>query len=332
MISEKLLKVLLCFGFIIFCAPLQAATDLSPLFMRIYDQSRSLSYQEQKTLRDYDIYFIPGILAESFLSGDKRSSIHLEYVTRDYFSYQLSLLNTKYNIPAKRLGVSSKNVSETRSNIRQAIAQSANNNRKVLFISHSLGGIALLEEMIENPGLQKNIAGVVFMQSPFYGSPLSDIVMEPSYGLKFLLSPLFPYVNLSETTVTYVGIEARTRFMQEHSEEINNLINTVPLFTFSSFVDSSFSIFRPLIDIIGSGCIKGPGGNCVTSVFYPGPYDKNDGLIPLHSSFLGNADYVTLEGVDHAEIILDIPFEKYSKEDVTTTLLRLILQKIQPGL
>lgn len=330
MISKRALKVLLCFGLFFSYMPLQAATDLSPVFKQVYSQSRSLSYQEQKTLRDYDIYFIPGILAESFTSGDGRSSVHFDYVTRDYFSYQLNLLNKKYNIPAKRLGVSSKNVAETRNNIRQAVAQAARNNRKVLFISHSLGGIALLEETIENPGLQKDIAGMVFMQSPFYGSPLSNIVMEPAYGLKFLLAPLFPYVNLSEATVTYVGVEARTRFMQEHAADISNLINTVPLFTFSTSVDSDDSIFKPLIDILGSGCMKSLGGRCLTSVFYRGPYDKNDGLIPLQSSFLGGADFVTLEDVDHAEIILDIPFETYSKEHLTTTLLRLLLQKIQP--
>lgn len=330
MISKRTLKALLCFGFVFSCATLQAATDLSPLFKKVYSQSRSLSFEEQKTLRGYDIYFIPGILAESFIGGDKRSSVHFDYVTRDYFSYQLILLNKKYNIPAKRLGVSSKNVTETRNNIRQAVAQAASNNRKVLFISHSLGGIALLEETIENPSLQKDIAGIVFMQSPFYGSPLSNIVMEPAYGLKFLLAPLFPYLNLSQATVTYVGVEARTRFMQEHAGDVSNLINTVPLFTFSTSVDDGNSIFKPLIDILASGCLKSLKGNCITNVFYRGPYDKNDGLIPLQSSFLGSADFVTLEDVDHAEIILDIPFENYSKEHLTTTLLRLLLQKIQP--
>lgn len=330
MLSKRVLKALLSFSFVFSCASLHAATDLSPLFKKVYSQSRGLSYEEQKTLRNYDIYFIPGILAESFIGGDQRSSVHLDYVTRDYFSYQLNLLNKKYNISAKRLGVSSKNVAETRNNIRQVVAQAALKNRKVLFISHSLGGIALLEETIENPGLQMNIAGIVFMQSPFYGSPLSNIVMEPAYGLKYLLAPLFPYLNLSEATVTYVGVEARTHFMQEHASDVNNLINTIPLFTFSTSVDSGKSIFKPLIDILDSGCLKNLKGNCITNVFYGGPYDKNDGLIPLQSSFLGNADFVTLEDVDHAEIILDIPFENYSKEHLTTTLLRILLQKIQP--
>lgn len=330
MISKRVLRTLLYFSFILSCVTLQAATDLSPLFKQVNNQSRSLSYEEQRTLRGYDIYFIPGILAESFIGGDKRSLVHLDYVTQEYFSFQLSLLNKKYNIPAQRLSVSSKNVAETRSNIRQVVAQAARNNRKVLFISHSLGGIALLEETIENPALQKDIAGIVFMQSPFYGSPLSNIVMEPAYGLKYLLAPLFPYVNLSEATLTYVGVEARTRFMQEHAGDISHLINTVPLFTFSTSVESDRSIFKPLIDILGSGCLKSFRGNCITNVFFEGPYDKNDGLIPLQSSFLGNADFVTLDGVDHAEIILDIPFENYSKEHLTTTLLRLLLQKINP--
>ena len=39
-----------------------------------------------------------------------------------------------------------------------------------------------------------------------------------------------------------------------------------------------------------SGCLKGLQDKCITEKFYLGPYDKSDGLIPLKSTHLDNAD------------------------------------------
>lgn len=68
-----------------------------------------------------------------------------------------------------------------------------------------------------------------------------------------------------------------------------------------------------------SGCLKGLQDMCITEKLYLGPYDKSDGLIPLKSTHLDNADYITLAKADHAEIISRVPFEDYSKEHLTTT-------------
>lgn len=324
---KQMLKFIISFGIMFSCVSLFAANDLTPLYLKHYNQSRSLSLKEQRALRNFDIYYIPGILAESFIDGDDRSKIHFDYLTKDYFGYQVDLLNRKYNIPAKRLSTSSKDVLETRQNIKLAVMSAASKNRKVLFISHSLGGLVLLDEVLENPSLQQNIAGIAFMQSPFYGSPLSEISLNPNYALKKIIAPLLPYVNLSEETILYVGAKARTQYMEDHTQQISELIQNVPLFTFSSSSESNKSFLKPLIDIIESGCLKSFSGRCITEVFYEGPYDKNDGLIPFKSSFLENADYITLDDVDHIEPILKIPFESYEKEHVTTSILRILLEK-----
>ena len=325
---KQMLKFITTFGIMFSCVSLFAATDLTSDYLQHYNQSRSLSYKEQQTLKAYDIYYIPGILAESFIGGDDRSSIHFDYLTKDYFGHQVDLLNQKYKIPAKRLSTSSHDIRETRSHINLAVTNAAKHGRKVLFISHSLGGLVLLEEILENPSLQNHIAGIAFMQSPFYGSPLSEIALNPNYGLKKIISPLLPYVNLSEETILYVGVKARTQYMEAHTQQIDELVKTVPLFTFSTSSKSNQSFLKPLIDIIESGCLKSFTGRCVTDVFYEGPYDKNDGLIPFKSSFLENADYITLDDVDHIEPILKIPFESYDKEHVTTSILRILLEKV----
>jgi len=306
-----------------------ATTDLSAEFIQIYNQQQDLTLSEQQRLKEYDIYFIPGILAESLIASDKDSSIDISIITKDYFGTQLTLLNDKYNIPAKRIKTSSFDVSITRQNIREAIFAAKAKGRKVILLSHSLGGLALIEEVIFNPEIQNDIGGIVFLQSPFYGTPAGDIISKFPYIIEKFIKFILPYVNISDETLQFVGIDARENFMRQNKEAIRAFIKTVPSYTFAGYAEANKSLFGPFIDIIESGCVKGYKDRCFTDKYYNGPYDKNDGLIPLKSTHLDNADFVTLEKADHGEIILRFPYEDYSKEHLTTTWLRVLLQKMK---
>lgn len=316
------------FSFFLFPHPTFAQTDLSTKFKQILDQKKELTLEEQRQLRNYDIYFIPGIFAESLIREDRRSVVDFSIITKDYFGENIKVLQSKYRLRAFRLSTSSYNVEETRANINNAITLSAQNRRKAILVSHSLGGLALLEELVTNSYLQDNIAGIVFLQSPFFGSPLGDVLLKPPYRLDRVLHSILPYVNISQDTVEYVTPQSRRLFMTENKKEIQNLINKVPLYTFSSSAPANKSFFKPLIDIISDGCLKGIKLGCVTEVFYQGPYDESDGLIPVKSSFIPGADFVFIKNVDHGEIILNLPFEDYEKEHLTTSWLRLLLEKI----
>lgn len=306
-----------------------ARMDLSAKFLSVYHQKKEFTQKELNRLKQYDIYFIPGILAESLVRDDNRSSVDLSYITKDYFSEQIKLLQNKYKLRAFRLSTSSYNVEETQQNIRNAVYNAQQKNRKVLLVSHSLGGLALLEELVKNPQIQEGVAGIAFLQSPFFGSHLADVLKNPPYHLERVLHPLLPYLNISMNTIDYVAPESRTAFMNNHKAQIQNLINKVPLYTFSSSVPANRSALKPLIDIMTDGCFKGVHFGCISEVFYHGPYDESDGFIPVKSSFIPGADFVFLKNVDHAEIILKFPFEDYEKEHLTTTWLRVLLDKIK---
>lgn len=321
------LKTLLLILTISFSSNLLATTDLSAEFIKIYNQKKDLTSDEQQLLKEYDLYFIPGILAESFISSDKDSSIDLSFITKDYFGAQLTFLNEKYNIPAKRIKTSSYDVTITRQNIRDAVLAAKQNGRKVILISHSLGGLALIEEIVFNPEIQNHIGGIVFLQSPFHGTPAGDIIAKAPYYLDRLIRSILPYVNISDETLHFVGVEARESFMKQNKEAIKRFIKKVPTYTFAGVADGKESLFKPLIDIMESGCVK-RNDKCFSDKYYNGPYDKNDGLIPLKSTFLEDADFVALDKVDHGEIILRIPYEDYEKEHLTTTWLRVLMQKM----
>lgn len=306
---------------------LKAARDLTTDFKSIYQQQQDFTPQEQKLLRNYDIYFIPGILAESLILRDFRSSVDISLITKDYYATQLKVMK-KNKIPAARLTTSSYDVSETRQNIQKAISHARARGRKIIFVSHSLGGLVLLEEVI-NKEIWPFIGGIIFLQSPFHGTALGDVLLNPPYELNEFVRKVLPKLNISEETVTYVSPASRIKFMNENRGRVRNLIKNIPLFTLSGVVtDSNTSIFKPAMDILSDGCLKGIKKGCVTDVFFHGPYDQSDGLIPLKSSFIEDADFVKLENVDHGEIVLNLPFEEYKKEYFTTTIFRLLLNKM----
>ena len=325
--SNTLKKLFLLF-IISLSSNLFAGTDLSSEFKQIYNQKEDLTLAEQNRLKEYDIYFIPGILAESLIASDTDSSIDVSLITKDYFETQLDFLNNKYNIPAKRIKTSSYDVSITRQNIRDAVLAAKSKGRKVILLSHSLGGLALIEELVLNPVIQNNIGGIVFLQSPFYGTPVGTILLDSPYVVAKYIKSLLPFVNISEETMYFVGNEYRQNFMKQNVGAIRNFIKKVPAYTFAGLAEGNESAFKPFIDIMESGCIKGFKEKCVTEKLYHGPYDKSDGLIPLKSSHLDIADFVILEKADHGEIVLRMPFEDYSKEHLTTTWLRMLLQKM----
>lgn len=304
------------------------ASDLTDRFKQLYHQEKELNSEEQNLLRQHDIYFIPGIFAESLILSDPRSSVDFSIITKDYFHAQLKLLNKKYKIPAKRLVTSSYDVNETKRNIRKAIAEAQANGRKVIFVSHSLGGLVLLEELILNPSQQSLVGGIAFLQSPFQGTPLGELALNPPFELQDIMNKLLPRVNISEETLLYVSPESRKKFMKENRPRIRDFINNIPMFTLAGKVEGNKSIFKPLIDILADGCLKSIRNKCVTEVFFQGPYDESDGLVPLKSSYLQHADSVTLDQVDHGEFILNIPFEDYQKEQFTNVLFKLLLSKI----
>lgn len=322
-------KILVLLFVLSHSASLFAKTDLTADFIKIYNQKRDFSTEELNRLKLYDIYFIPGILAESLISNDPDSSINVSILTEDYFGTQLDFLNNKYKIPTKRIKTSSHDVAITRKNIREAVNSSKSKGRKVILLSHSLGGLALIEELVLNPEIQNNIGGIVYLQSPFYGTPVGQIMLKAPAFINKIIKITLPFVNISDKTLEYVGYAAREMYMKKNEQAIKMLLLKIPSYTFAGIAEGNKSLFKPLIDIMESGCLKGISDKCITEKFYPGPYDRNDGLIPLKSSHLYDADFVALEKADHGEIILRMPFEDYNREHLTTTWLRVLLKKMK---
>jgi hypothetical protein len=250
----------------------------------------------------------------------------MSLITHSYFGTQKTILKN-YGFTTERLLSSSHSVQETQQNIRIALSKTKLKGRKAFFITHSLGGLALLEELVRHEDLQDLVGGIVFMQSPFYGTPIADVFLENPYYLFNALGPVLPFLNTSEETIRYLSTEKRSSFMEKNQERVERLQTKIPLITLSGVSSGPKSLFAPATNLIEFGCINVIFSKCISETLYDGPYDQSDGMVPFKSSLIDGVDFVRLEKTDHGETVVSIPFENYEKKRMTETLLRLMLKK-----
>jgi triacylglycerol lipase len=300
------------------------ARDLTVHFENSYNSSDQLTPHEVIQLKKYDFYLVPGILSESFIINDRRSVFDFSILTKEYFSVQNKFLKS-LGLKTSRLATSSFSVVETRRNIRKVINTSHQSGREIFFITHSLGGLALLDELLNGGGYEK-IAGIIFLQSPFYGTPAADVYLSYPYELEKWLKQILPFFNTSEETLKYLSTPIRKSFMTREESKIRLLLEKIPVLTVGGVANGHRSLFKPSVDLIDTGCIKKLNGTCLTEILHPGPYDLSDGMVPLKSSRLSDSDFVTLDGVDHGETVVNIPYETLNKKRTTEILLKLFLR------
>lgn len=309
--------------------PFSYGADLTTAFNSTYKKELNLSKKERESLKGLNFYLIPGILSETFIRDDRRSYLDFSILTRDYFSTQEKFLQEKYGLQTKRLNSSSRSVEEIKSSIRKMLEASGSQNKKSFFITHSLGGLALLEELVLNPIYQSGVAGIIFIQSPFHGTPMADVYGNYPYQSDIWLKPILPFFNTSEETIRYLGTKSRREFMAREETSIQALLKRIPVLSVGGIANGHNSLFKPAVDIMAFGCIKAVFSRCLSRVLFEGPYDDSDGMVPFKSSKLQDSDFVRVDRLDHGESVVNIPFESYQKEAFTVALLKLILPKLK---
>lgn len=307
-------------------SPLVLAADLTDSFVKIYQKRDAFSVSEKAVLKDVDFYLVPGIMSESFDWSDTRSVVDFSFFTTSYASAQRRVLK-KNGFSVKVIRSSSYSVEETKAEIAKALEESEQKNRRAIFITHSLGGLALLDELVTGEARQEGVLGVIFLQSPFAGSPMANLYLRYPYRTDVWLKPLLPYFNTSEASVVYLSLEHRRQFMKENAIAIADMLKKIPVITVGGVVNGARSIFDASADVLAYGCVR-TLGVCTTRQLHAGPYDESDGLVPFKSSRLQDADFIKLKNADHGELVMNIPFESYDKNSLTVALLKMLLAKI----
>lgn len=301
------------------------AEDLSTRFEEMYKANRPLSPEQIQELKEVDFYLVPGIISESFIRGDRRAVLDFSILTREYFSSQLKILK-KRGLKVKRLSASSFSVDETKENIRLALSDSRASGRKTFFITHSLGGIALLEELVET-GHEDELSGIIFIQTPFHGAPVADVYLSYPYQIDKWLNPVLPFFHTSVETLQKLSMKNRIEYMEKEEERIKSLLEKIPVMTVAGLTNNYRTVFKPSVDLIEFGCVKTFFNKCLTKKLYDGPYDQSDGMVPVESSKLLDSDFVVLAGADHGETVVNVPFRTFSKKRLTEALLKVFLSR-----
>lgn len=96
--------------------------------------------------------------------------------------------------------------------------------KKIIFVTHSKGGLDTLHALLGAPELWGRVTGWVALQSPFFGSPLADKTSSPMDGV--LLQALG---GGDARALEDLKVATRTRYMQAHKNEIRKLTRRIPV-------------------------------------------------------------------------------------------------------
>ncbi len=289
--------------------------DLTDDFKELYKEN-DFSQIELEILKAHEVILIPGIMSETFIASDMRSRIDLSLFTKDYFGTHLRFLKER-GVPVRRLKASSKSVLETRNEIEETLSTSS---RPVIFLTHSLGGMALLDHLLESNEHWAKISGIVFMQSPFLGAPVASVVRRHPN-----LERIFPLVYTSPEVVKYLSLEERKDYLTQNQSTISELTGKIKIITVGGIANGYKSVFAPSVSLIRTGCLETAWGKCIGPRLFAGPYDRSDGMVPFEGSKLPDTDFVRLMGADHGETVVNAPHKSLNHKRLTSALLKLLL-------
>ncbi len=297
--SFIVLLVLACFNL--------HAKDLSSQYHSLYDAAGPvLTPDEIGTLASNELVLINGIGSEFFL---KDFIIDVSWATTEYFGVQKAYFE-KMGMKVSRLAPSSFGIQKARAEVKETFDDLRARKVKATFITHSLGGLLVLEHLVKYPADQDLMGGVVFLQSPFHGSPVASILRK---------APL--------DTVEYLKVKNREAFLNANAEAIASFLAKVPVVLMAGVANQSNTVFTSTANFIRKGCLVVVRGRCTSIRRFKGPYDFSDGMVPLSSSHLNDADHVTIPTVDHGETVMNLPFQSVLKTRMSEVLLKLLLEK-----
>ncbi len=301
------------------------ATDIGHPFKELIKSNFILSKTDKVNLKNTQVIFIPGILSESFILGDFRSLFEFSLFTKGYFSEHLDTLES-HGIDCVRITSSSDSFSELRDNIEKVINEAVQKNKKIIFIAHSLGGLALIDLLIQKPQYLKFIRGNFFLQSPLYGSPMADLYLENPFHIRSITRLFLPFLHTSEDVINALSTKSRKTYMQRNRELIQNFLSKSNNVFLTSYANKSKSLFKPTIDILEYGCVM-RGKKCFSSVLYHGTRGYSDGMVPLGNGIIYGSPYIILDNVDHGETVLNTFHDDLSRKTLTHAIISTLLKR-----
>ncbi len=158
-----------------------------------------------------------------------------------------------------------------------------------LVIAHSKGGLEALAALLD-PAAQARCTGFLAMQSPFYGSPVADVVI----GAKPLEAAAGGLARLlrigSEQGVRDLTTTARRAWMAAAEAPIRRLLAALPVACLATALEDGQAHGRERLHLAAAHWMESRG------------YGPNDGLVPVDSALIPGARHVVLPGSHIASV------------------------------
>lgn len=273
--------------------------------------NQDLTKQYQEVMNDPDIHFetvrekidghrillVPGFLSEALITAGKFGfggyfDDQMEWFTRDSIEY---------------IRVSIESEASTEKNGKKILSAIQRDRKPVYIISHSKGGLDTLDAVLSDPSVWNQIGGWVAIQTPFYGTPIADLILGQKILRLLIASPFLTLMGGSNASLLDMQVTKRRDLQKVNHDRIQKFLKAFPMLCFASHAGEIDTDLEPIRKVIHDQA------------------GVNDGLVPLDSAILEGSDFVKTSGVDHAMPVMKAS-EKLDREDFTKTLLYLLLK------
>lgn len=263
------------------------------------DSKDLLSSENIEKVRNLNILFIPGFLANQLLK------------IGPYFDDQMAWL-TKQHIENSRVPINSEE--DPVINGQTIVIALRESKKPVLLIGHSKGGIDILQALVSNEDLWPKVKGLVLIQSPLYGSPIADSVCGSNFK-RTLVFAVLKSMGGDETSLKSLQSGERQKWMNEHKEILEKLWTSIPILSIATWKDAK-GLKDSWLSLLRNEMVKNNGV-------------KNDGLVPWMSAVYPGTDYVAIGGLDHAVTIKSTIWLDMDRVRLLETILTMMLDRMK---
>lgn len=276
-------------------------------FEAVFSAGRDFSASELSRLRGLRLLFVPGFMSN--LASDSGYLPNLPFVP-EYFGRQIAYLRGR-GLDCRLVDIESE--TSIYANARKVIKEIEQAPGKVLVIGHSKGGLDTLEALLKRPDLRRKVHAVIAVQSPFFGSPVADLMLSGP-ALSIPSSLLLDMLGGSKQSLQNLSVKYRRGYHREKEAEIRKLTAQVPFYSYSTWKEDSV---LPYLDTVFEGFRD----------YMEGLGLANDGLVPAESAVLPGSRYVYLAGTDHLCTVLWVPLPAFDREGFIRSALKLSLKQ-----
>lgn len=281
-----------------------AATDITAEYSRLFSSADQLSARDIGELRGLRVLFVSGFMTEPLLPGGEKGRISVPR----YFEEHLALLRSLGVDCAVASIESEASVADNAARLASQINASP---KRVLLISHSKGGIDVLEALLAYPETRPRVRAVIALMSPFFGTPIADKVL--AGPLSYSAAQLLRMMGGDKQSLTDLTVARRAAYHARNSAAIEALTREVPFLCIAaSKRDAAWSydtLLEPFRD------------------YMLGLALANDGLVPAASAVLPGGRYVLLDGMDHLASVIKVKAPVFDRPRFLGTVLKLSLTR-----